>query len=481
MTRRPPPLPSPRASERPQQAAPNEPAPTGSTRSRSRCRARAPPQMTKSPSSADPRRPARASQIQRRPIRPRSLPSRSWRNRRARRRSSCTRLTPPPAASSAPRSDRKRTRTTATISTSTWPNGNTKKSATNPDPPNGRAGPCQRASFRRVWPPSSGSNCMKPRRPAPDPEPTSRHSEPADRTLNAAFPGLRLRRTRRTAWSRRLVAEHRLSVADLIWPLFVIEGTNKRVPVATMPGVERLSIDNVVAAAEEAVRLGIPAVALFPYTEPKLRTEDAREAFNPGESRVPRDARDQGAGLDLGVILDVALDPYTSHGHDGLMRGTEIANDETLEALVRQSLVQAEAGADILAPSDMMDGRVGAIRSALEGTGSRHADHGVRRQVCIRVLRPVPRCSRLSDARVSKRRQAHLPDGPRQHRRSAARGRARSRRGRRHGDGQAGLAVSRHCAARAETLRRADLCLPGVGRVRDAAGGGAAGGSTATP
>ena len=113
---------------------------------------------------------------------------------------------------------------------------------------------------------------MKPRRPAPDPEPTSRHSEPADRTLNAAFPGLRLRRTRRTPWSRRLVAEHRLGVADLIWPLFVIEGTNKRVPVATMPGVERLSIDNVVAAAEEAVRLGIPAVALFPYTEPKLRS-----------------------------------------------------------------------------------------------------------------------------------------------------------------------------------------------------------------
>jgi porphobilinogen synthase len=210
---------------------------------------------------------------------------------------------------------------------------------------------------------------MKPRRPAPDPEPTSRHSEPADRTLNAAFPGLRLRRTRRTAWSRRLVAEHRLSVADLIWPLFVIEGTNKRVPVATMPGVERLSIDNVVAAAEEAVRLGIPAVALFPYTEPKLRSADAREAFNP-ENLVCRATRAiKETELDLGVILDVALDPYTSHGHDGLMRGAEIANDETLEALVRQSLVQADAGADILAPSDMMDGRVGAIRSALEGSG----------------------------------------------------------------------------------------------------------------
>jgi porphobilinogen synthase len=218
---------------------------------------------------------------------------------------------------------------------------------------------------------------MKPRHPAPDSQPSSRHDAPADRAphqgashpTNGAYPAVRLRRARRTTWSRRLVAENQLSVADLIWPLFVVEGSNKRVPVATMPGVERLSVDNIVAAAEEAVRLGIPAIALFPYTEPKLRSADAREAFNP-ENLVCRATRAiKDAGLDIGVVLDVALDPYTSHGHDGFLRGAEIVNDETLEALVRQSLVQAEAGADILAPSDMMDGRVGAIRSALEAGG----------------------------------------------------------------------------------------------------------------
>ena len=183
------------------------------------------------------------------------------------------------------------------------------------------------------------------------------------------FPNVRMRRNRRSNRSRRLVAEHRLSVDDLIWPLFVVEGENKRVPVASMPGVERLSIDNVVAAAQEAAALNIPAIALFPNTEPKRRSDDAREAFNP-ENLVCRATRAvKAAGLDIGVILDVALDPYTSHGHDGLVRGDEIANDETLEVLVRQSLVQAEAGADILAPSDMMDGRVGAIRTALEAEG----------------------------------------------------------------------------------------------------------------
>jgi porphobilinogen synthase len=139
-----------------------------------------------------------------------------------------------------------------------------------------------------------------------------------------------------------------------------------------MPGVERLSIDLVVAAAAEAVRLGIPAIALFPYTEPELRTEDAREAFNPGNlvCRATRAIKQQ--KLDLGVMLDVALDPYTSHGHDGLMRDGVILNDETLEALVRQALVQTEAGCDVIAPSDMMDGRIGVIRRALEESG--HAD-----------------------------------------------------------------------------------------------------------
>jgi len=186
------------------------------------------------------------------------------------------------------------------------------------------------------------------------------------------YPAVRLRRNRRTGWSRRLVAESRLSAADLIWPLFVIEGAGRREAIASMPGVERLSVDLVVEAAREAASLGIPAIALFPNTDPKLRTDDGREAFNP-DNLVCRATRAvKAAGLDIGVILDVALDPYTSHGHDGLMKDGVIVNDATVAALVRQSLVQVAAGADILAPSDMMDGRIGAIRAALETQG--HAD-----------------------------------------------------------------------------------------------------------
>ena len=188
----------------------------------------------------------------------------------------------------------------------------------------------------------------------------------------AGYPAIRHRRNRKAHWSRRMVAENAPSAADFIWPIFVLEGTAKREHVASMPGVERLSIDQVVEAAHEAARLGIPALALFPYTDPKLRSEDGHEAFNP-DNLVCRATRAiKKTGLDLGVILDVALDPYTSHGHDGLLIGEEIANDATIEALIRQSLVQAEAGADILAPSDMMDGRIGAIRAALETAG--HAD-----------------------------------------------------------------------------------------------------------
>ena len=183
------------------------------------------------------------------------------------------------------------------------------------------------------------------------------------------FPAVRMRRNRRTAWSRRLVAENALTVDDLIWPIFVVEGHNVRQPVESMPGVDRLSVDLAVEAAKEAVALGIPVIALFPYTDPKLRTEDGREAANP-ENLVCRATRAvRKADVDIGVLLDVALDPYTSHGHDGLMRGDEILNDATLQALVRQALVQAEAGCDIIAPSDMMDGRVGAIRAALEAGG----------------------------------------------------------------------------------------------------------------
>ena len=178
-----------------------------------------------------------------------------------------------------------------------------------------------------------------------------------------------MRRPRQAAWSRALVAETSLTASNLIWPMFVADGKKVRQPIASMPGVERLSIDLAVTAAEEAAELGIPAIALFPYTQPKLRDETAAEAFNP-ENLVCRAVRAIKKRVPkMGVICDVALDPYTSHGHDGLLIGGEIANDETLEALVRQSLVQAEAGCDVLAPSDMMDGRVGAIRQALEGRG----------------------------------------------------------------------------------------------------------------
>ncbi|MBN8910926.1 MAG: porphobilinogen synthase [Rhizobiales bacterium] len=184
-----------------------------------------------------------------------------------------------------------------------------------------------------------------------------------------AYPAVRMRRNRRAPWSRRLVAETTLTVNDLIWPLFVIDGKDRREAVASMPGVERRSVDLIVEAARGAEQLGIPAIALFPNTDPKLRSDDAREALNPDNlvCRATRAVKE--AGIDVGVILDVALDPYTSHGHDGLLVDGEIANDATVDALVRQSLVQVEAGADILAPSDMMDGRIGAIRRALEESG----------------------------------------------------------------------------------------------------------------
>jgi porphobilinogen synthase len=186
------------------------------------------------------------------------------------------------------------------------------------------------------------------------------------------YPAIRLRRSRQALWSRRMVAEHTLSPADLIWPLFVIEGSASQVAIPSMPGVERRSVDLIVEAAAEAARLGIPAIALFPYTDPKLRSDEASEAWN-ADNLVCRATRAiRAAKIDIGVILDVALDPYTSHGHDGLLIDGKIANDATNAALIRQSLVQAEAGCDILAPSDMMDGRIGAIRSALEAGG--HTD-----------------------------------------------------------------------------------------------------------
>jgi porphobilinogen synthase len=175
---------------------------------------------------------------------------------------------------------------------------------------------------------------------------------------------VRPRRNRKADWTRRLLRENVLTVDDLIWPLFVADDT--RSPVASMPGVERLSIDEAVKAAERAAKLEIPCLALFPYTNPGLRDHDGTEALNP-ENLVCRAVRAiKKAVPEIGILCDVALDPYTSHGHDGLLRDGVIANDETVEMLVKQALVEAEAGADIIAPSDMMDGRIGAIRDALD-------------------------------------------------------------------------------------------------------------------
>jgi porphobilinogen synthase len=184
----------------------------------------------------------------------------------------------------------------------------------------------------------------------------------------------RPRRNRKAEWARRLVSEHVLTANDLIWPLFLIDGENKRVPVAAMPGVDRLSIDEAVREAERAVKLDIPAIAFFPYTDPHLKDEQGSEAFNEGNlvCQACRAIKREFPGL--GLVTDVALDPYTSHGHDGLVKESQagefrILNDETVAALVRQALNQARAGADVIAPSDMMDGRVGAIREALDADG----------------------------------------------------------------------------------------------------------------
>ena len=184
------------------------------------------------------------------------------------------------------------------------------------------------------------------------------------------FPQTRLRRVRRYDWSRRLVAEHSLCVNDLIWPLFVHEGAKRREAVASMPGVERLSVDLLVEAVGMAAELRIPAVAVFPVTDPAKKTPDANEAVNP-HNLICRAVRaiKQVHGDSIGVICDVALDPYTSHGQDGLVRDGYVVNDETIDVLRRQAVVQAEAGCDVIAPSDMMDGRVGAIRRALDEAG----------------------------------------------------------------------------------------------------------------
>lgn len=185
----------------------------------------------------------------------------------------------------------------------------------------------------------------------------------------SAFPRTRMRRLRRDDWSRRLVRENRLSVDDLIWPVFVHEGKASRTAIPSMPGVERLSIDLLVIAAREAEALGIPAIALFPVVPLEKKSDGAEEAWNPDNLVCEAVRAIKAATSNLGVICDVALDPFTTHGQDGLVVDDYVANDESITALVQQSLNQAAAGCDVIAPSDMMDGRIGAIRDALDENG----------------------------------------------------------------------------------------------------------------
>ncbi len=192
-------------------------------------------------------------------------------------------------------------------------------------------------------------------------------------TPRAGFPHIRMRRMRRDDFSRRLMREHVLSTSDLIYPVFVLDGENQREAVASMPGVERLSIDLLVHEAHEVAALGVPMMALFPVTPLDKKTKDAREAYNP-EGLAQRAVRALKAAVpELGIMTDVALDPFTTHGQDGLIDASGyVMNDETIAVLVRQALSHAEAGAEVVAPSDMMDGRIGAIRGALETAGQHH-------------------------------------------------------------------------------------------------------------
>ena len=240
---------------------------------------------------------------------------------------------------------------------------------------------------------------------------------------------IRPRRNRKAEWARRLVRENVLTTDDLIWPLFVVGGQNTRTPVASMPGVDRLTVDQVVRDAERAAKLSIPCIALFPYTEPSLRDETGSEALNPNNLVCQAVRAIKKEFPDIGVLCDVALDPFTSHGHDGLIADGKILNDETVAVLVQQALVQAEAGCDVIAPSDMMDGRVGAIREALDDNG-------------------------FGDVQIMSysAKYASAFNGPF---RDAI------------GSGEARHALSRHRAAGKGHVLDADLRLPGLRRIRD--------------
>jgi len=202
--------------------------------------------------------------------------------------------------------------------------------------------------------------------------PAAPGTEAAPASALSAYPRVRMRRNRFDGWTRRMVAENALTVDDLIWPLFVRDGRGAREAVASMPGVDRLSVDLIAEAAQEAAELGVPCIAVFPQTDAELKDAEGSEALNPDNlvCRAVRAAKRAAPGV--GVLCDVALDPYTSHGHDGLVRDGHVVNDETVDVLCRQAVMQAEAGCDVIAPSDMMDGRVGRVRDALDAAGFEH-------------------------------------------------------------------------------------------------------------
>ena len=256
-----------------------------------------------------------------------------------------------------------------------------------------------------------------------------------------------MRRNRKAEWARRMVRENVLTADDLIWPMFIVDGRSARVPVASMPGVERLSVDEAVREAARAAALDIPCLALFPYTDPACATRHGTEALNPDNLVCQAIRAIKKEVPDIGILCDVALDPYTSHGHDGLLRDGEILNDETVEVLVRQALVQAEAGCDIIAPSDMMDGRVGAIRAALDAAGRTDVQiMAYAAKYASAFYGPFRDAVGSAKTLTGDKRTYQMDPG--NSRRGAARGRTRHRRRRRHGHGEAGHALSRHRAAR---------------------------------
>lgn len=283
-----------------------------------------------------------------------------------------------------------------------------------------------------------------------------------------AYPSVRMRRMRHDDFSRRLMRENVVTPNDLILPVFVIEGTGLREPVPSMPGVDRLSIDELLKVAGECVELGIPMIALFPHIEEALKTPDGREAANP-DGLIPRAVKALKAAYpQLGVMTDVALDPYTTHGQDGLIdEEGYILNDETIEMLVQQVLAQARAGADVVAPSDMMDGRIGIIRKRLEDEGLIHTRIMAYSAKYASSYYGPFRDAVGSSSNLGKSNKAVYQQDPANGNEAPLGSGPRPRRRRRHGHGQAGRSLSRRALARQAGVQGSDLRLPRLRRIRD--------------